>query len=304
MENDSDYVTRTVADETYQPKGKYLTTVPIATTESLGVVKPDGITILIDENGVISAVGGSGGGGGSAVAPNPINDLAIKNDDASVTIYWSDSADTEGVEDSVWAGTKLVMKESDYPATVSDGKVLIDNKVRDKYKTDGYTVTGLTNGKTYFFTLFPYSVSGGYNFDSSNRITGEPASLKIVTFADGTDYEISRMIEAHYADKINIQDYWSVGDKRTVHLLEMAAIKVNESHREQDVEFIIGDFDHDDLVTPVNGHTKAVITLLQKDCLMDAANASNPVNGANNSEHGYMNKTNTSAGGWTECARK
>lgn len=301
------YLTKKEAEKLYQPKGKYLTTVPIATTESLGAVKPDGKTIIIDENGVISVVGGIGGGGGSTgnnAAPNPINDLIIKNDDSSVTLYWGDSTDVEGDEDSAWAGTKLVMKESDYPVSVSDGKVLLNNKVRDKYKTDGYTVTGLTNGKTYYFTLFPYSVSGGYNYDSSNRITGKPESLKIVTFADGTDYEISRMIEAHYADKINIKDYWSVGDKRTVHLLEMAAIKVEESHREQDVEFVIGDFDHDDLVTPVNGHTKAVITLLQKDCLMDAANASSPVDGRYNSEHGYMNKANTNVGGWTECARR
>ena len=35
---------------------------PIATTEILGGVMPDGTTINVDENGVISAVGGSGGG--------------------------------------------------------------------------------------------------------------------------------------------------------------------------------------------------------------------------------------------------
>lgn len=34
----------------------------IATTQQLGAVKPDGVTILVDQNGVISA---SGGGGGS-----------------------------------------------------------------------------------------------------------------------------------------------------------------------------------------------------------------------------------------------
>ena len=37
-------------------------TLPIATTEILGGVMPDGTTINVDENGVISAVGGSGGG--------------------------------------------------------------------------------------------------------------------------------------------------------------------------------------------------------------------------------------------------
>ena len=302
------YLTKKEAEKLYQPKGKYLTTVPIATTESLGAVKPDGKTIIIDENGVISVVGGIGGGGGSTgnnAAPNPINDLIIKNDDSSVTIYWGDSTDVEGDEDSAWAGTKLVMKESDYPASVSDGKVLLNNKVRDKYKTDGYTVTGLANGKTYYFTLFPYSVSGGYNYDSSNRITGEPESLKIVTFADGTDYEISRMIEAHYSGKINIKDYWSVGDKRTIHLLAMEAIGVSEKHREQDVEFVIGDFDHDDLVTPINGHTKAAITLLQKDCLMNLECASDTTKYSDdNTERGYMNYPATNVGGWPNCSRR
>ena len=74
--------------------------------------------------------------------------------------------------------------------------------------------------------------------------------------------------------------------------------------KEQDVQFVIGDFNHDDLATAINGHTKAAITLLQKDCLMDAANASNPVNGSGNTENGYMNSTNTNVGGWKSCARR
>jgi len=40
----------------------YLTSVPTATTTTLGIVKPDGSTISIDANGTLS-VGGSGGGG-------------------------------------------------------------------------------------------------------------------------------------------------------------------------------------------------------------------------------------------------
>lgn len=35
----------------------------LATEEEPGVVKPDGITTFVDENGVLSAVGGGGGGG-------------------------------------------------------------------------------------------------------------------------------------------------------------------------------------------------------------------------------------------------
>ena len=128
--------------------------------------------------------------------------------------------------------------------------------------------------------------------------------LTIVTFADGTDEEIAKMVEAHYAGKINISDYWSVGNKRTVHLSAMEATGVGESHREQDVEYVIGDFEHDDLVTSINGHTKAAVTLLQKDCLMDASNATNPTNGSGNTENGYMNSSDTNSGGWKSCARR
>ena len=128
--------------------------------------------------------------------------------------------------------------------------------------------------------------------------------LKIVAFATGTDEEIAAMIEAHYNNKINIADYWAVGDLRTVHLSAMAATGVGESHRAQDVQFVIGDFEHDDLSTAINGHSKAAITLLKKDCLMDASNASNHVNGEYDSEKGYMNSSRTNRRGWKGCARR
>ena len=144
----------------------------------------------------------------------------------------------------------------------------------------------------------------GDNVVNKTVISVELSLLKIVAFATGTDEEIAAMIEAHYNDKINIADYWAVGDTRTVHLSAMAATGVGESHRAQTVQFVIGDFEHDDLVTPINGHSKAAVTLLQKDCLMDASNASNPVNGRDNTESGYMNSTNTNVGGWKSCARR
>ena len=144
----------------------------------------------------------------------------------------------------------------------------------------------------------------GDNIVNKTVISVELSLLKIVAFSTGTDEEIAAMIEAHYNNKINISDYWAVGDMRTVHLSAMSATGVGESHRAQTVQFVIGDFNHDDLTTPINGHTKAAVTLLQKDCLMNASNASNPVNGASNTENGYMNSTNTNAGGWKNCARR
>ena len=451
------------------------------------LVKVDGKTVFLSDDGVLSAKGG-----GTSIAPKATVDPAIVSSNAKVTITWGDPDDSiiDGVVLSTWAGTKLLMKEDGYPENENDGTVIIDNTVKDAYKTSGYVVDNLTNGNTYYFALFPYSTDGIYNYQDSNRLLGKPSLvkldpctdmditsamgsatvkwtdsestktvdgntatwsktvlvykegdtapngpsdgtvaveettrnqyqtdgytvnglvdgkqytfalfaistensasdsvsanvklwstiaistgetslygkditvsygennmtatfdssgsatvdvpyigdvtisstdgsdtansnvtisaygntysaelsfLKIVTFADGTDEEIAAMMQAHYDNKINIADYWAVGDKRSVNLSAMSATYVGESHRAQTVQFAIADFGKDELSTPINGHTMAAITLTQVNCLMDATSASNSNNGSSDTERGYMNSSNTNAGGWTDCARR
>ena len=144
----------------------------------------------------------------------------------------------------------------------------------------------------------------GDNVVNKTVISVELFILKIVAFADGTDEEIAAMVNAHYNDKINLSDYWAVGDTRSVSLSAMSSDYVRESHRAQTVQFVIGDFEHDDLVASINGHTKAAITLLQKNCLMDATSSSNSNNGSNDTETGQMNSSDTNSGGWKNCNRR
>ena len=130
----------------------------------------------------------------------------------------------------------------------------------------------------------------------------------VYPFSTASDTDLAKMLDAYYSGDITIDDIKtknSVGDTRSVSLSAMEATGVGESHRAQTVEFVIGDFEHDDLATAVNGHTKAAITLLQKDCLMDATSESNVNNnGSNDTEKGYMNSSNTNVGGWKSCARR
>lgn len=228
------------------------------------IPKGDGTTITMDEDGTLH---------GSATV-NEMTGATADTDGTSGTV----PAPTAGQEnlflrgDGTWAEAK-----QDLSAYYNNAN----------YDTENNKLQ-LMNGDT---VLKEIEISGG-------------GGTKIVTFADGTDEEIAAMIEAHYNNKINISDYWAVGDTRSVALSAMSATGVGESHRAQTVQFVIGDFEHDDLETPINGHTKAAVTLLQKDCLMDASNASNPVNGSSNSENGYMNSSNTNVGGWKSCARR
>lgn len=276
-------------------------TVPIAAVGVLGKVKPDGKTTFTDEDGTLHAKGG-----GTTVTPKPVNNPTIENANASVIIKWQDPENTviNGSTFSTWAGTKLVMKETGYPANPDDGTLVVDNTTRDKYKTTGYTVTGLTNGKQYYFTLFPYSTDGVYNYDAGNRLLGEPEDLKIVTFADGTLAEIDKMIKAHYAGKINIGDYWAVGDKRVIHHYAMDATGVSESHKANDYVYVIIGIEHDDLTTPINGKTKAAITIQTERMLY--LDTTTEYNSSYDTSHecGYMNSSSTNVGGWKSCARR
>lgn len=114
------------------------------------------------------------------------------------------------------------------------------------------------------------------------------SSVEIVTWADGTEDQIQAMLDAAFAGKINLSDYWSVGDERVIHHSAMAATGVGKSHAEQDQTWVIMDtgensgyvFEDD---TPVH------FVIGMKDCF---------------NETGYMNSTNTNAGSWDGCARR
>ena len=120
---------------------------------------------------------------GGGIAPSNVTDLAIKIGNTKLTIKWSDPGDTiiDGQTICTWGGTKLLMKAGAYPENIRDGQVLVDNKVLDTYKTNGFEVTGLTNGTTYYFQLFPYADTGAVNNNVANRITGTPQAFRTMT---------------------------------------------------------------------------------------------------------------------------
>lgn len=207
----------------------------------------------------------------TAIYPTAPSGVSVSSGNAQITVTFTKPSDATGIR---------IVYGTTSPESETDGTI-IDTT------TSPYTITGLTNDTTYYVRVYSYNAKG--RFTASNAVSATPESLKIVTFADGTDEEILAMIQAHYDDKINLSDYWAVGDTRTVRLSAMDATGVGESHAEQDVQFVIADFDHDELTNAINGHTKAAVTLSQKNSL---------------NEKGYMNSSNTNAGGWEGCARR
>lgn len=112
----------------------------------------------------------------------------------------------------------------------------------------------------------------------------------IVTWANGSDSDIVEMVAAADNGAINLSDYWSVNDERTVHLNAMSATGVGESHNAQDVVFVLSHVGGKTLTTPTaSGRTTCSFQFDMKHGLY---------------ERGYMNSSNTNVGGWTSCARR
>lgn len=106
----------------------------------------------------------------------------------------------------------------------------------------------------------------------------------IVDFATGTNEQLYRMLQAHYAGTINIHDYWHVGDTRTVHLSGMSATGDDEPHAAQDVEIVLMNAGG---MTDTSG-TECAFVWGMKDCL---------------NEFGRINASDTNNGGWPATAR-
>lgn len=146
-----------------------------------------------------------------------------------------------------------------------------------------------------------------YYFNAEKKFYENPVPT-IKPWATATDAEIADMLTAHYNGLIDLstEEGWEVGSKRSIALSAMSATGVSESHHADSYDFVIIGHKHDDLTTPINGVTKAAITV-QLDRIFyknttDASYSSSYPSAAD--EGGYMNSTDTNVGGWTSSARR
>ena len=164
------------------------------------------------------------------------------------------------------------------------------------------SITASAESNSYDFTVFN---NNSVNYSATNNGTtiksgslGVGVNLTvtidrlfpIVTWANGSDSDIVEMVAAADNGAINLSDYWSVNDERTVHLNAMSATGVGESHSAQNVVLVLSHQGGKTLTTPTaSGRTTCSFQFDMKHCLYN---------------RGYINSSNTNVGGWTSCARR
>lgn len=119
--------------------------------------------------------GGSGSGGGGLVlaAVTNLNSMAGSS---KVYAKWTDPEDIVVSESplATWAGTLLVRKAGSPPTSRRDGTIVLDSKVRNAYSSTYFCDSGLSNGVTYYYKLFPYTTANAYTDDASNEFNETP----------------------------------------------------------------------------------------------------------------------------------
>lgn len=101
---------------------------------------------------------------GFRLLPEP-SDVSVEYTNGQVEIKWSDPDDITNYKPvpCEWAGTVLVRKEGSSPlhrfGGDFGGTVLVDNTVRDTYKTNAYVDNTVEPNKKYYYGIFPYHVA-------------------------------------------------------------------------------------------------------------------------------------------------
>lgn len=120
-----------------------------------------------------------------AVAPANVSGMSVAAaGNGKVTLRWTDPNDTaqDGITTVVWGGSKVVYKKGSRPTSESDGTLVLNSTTKNAYKSTGLTISGLENGATYYFAVFPYGTDaygGAVNTNASNVISGVPNRLTI-----------------------------------------------------------------------------------------------------------------------------
>lgn len=139
----------------------------LADKETLDSVKKNTEEILSElGNGNVT-----GNSAGTGIPPQKMRAFKVTAENLGCTLVFNEPDDTviDGQCICTVRGCIIRMSTGGYPATVRDGDLVIDNRNPGAYSKDGYRVSGLKNGVTYYFRAFPYSDHGVYNIVDCNE---------------------------------------------------------------------------------------------------------------------------------------
>jgi len=116
--------------------------------------------------------------------PGDVTDLTIQAGDGLVVLEWTNPTDSD------FKGTMIRYRtDGIYPANNSDG-IEVCNKTTLPGASDTYTLTGLSNGTTYYFSAFTYDEDGNYSNAAHISATPSKADSDTTPPGDVTNFAV------------------------------------------------------------------------------------------------------------------
>lgn len=127
-------------------------------------------------------------GGGTKIRLADVSGAAVATSFNTATLTWSDPEDivVSGAILAKWDGTKVLRKAGSAPESITDGVVVVDNKTKNQYSSNGYEDTGLEYGVMYYYRWFPYTDQNIITDGSAVSVTPVRTKITTVPTQDGT----------------------------------------------------------------------------------------------------------------------
>lgn len=123
------------------------------------------------------------GGVGGGIPPSPCTNIVVVGGNGKATLTWTDPPETETIHgvNIVWKNTTVRYKANSAPTSATDGILVTVETTRNQYQTNALTIEGLTNGTTYYISVFPKSEDGGVNMEASQIVSVIPQTFRVWT---------------------------------------------------------------------------------------------------------------------------
>lgn len=96
--------------------------------------------------------------GGAWSLAEPTN-IAVTTNGTTATITWTDPEDLRTIPPTAFSKSVLVRKVGSEPTSPTDWTIVVEETVRNTYKTSWYADTWLTSGTDYYYRVFTYATT-------------------------------------------------------------------------------------------------------------------------------------------------
>ena len=130
---------------------------------------------------VINMIGG--GAGGEGISTSICTNITAISGNGECSLTWTDPPATEtfhGV-DIVWKNTTVRYKAGSAPTSATDGTVAAIETTHNQYQSNPLVVRGLTNGVTYYISVFPKAENGAINTEATQIVQCTPKAFSTWT---------------------------------------------------------------------------------------------------------------------------